>query len=33
LMDKGDATHFNSESARELGVRYATVFISTFSKK
>jgi len=33
LMDKGDATHFNSESARELGVRYATVFISIFSKK
>jgi len=33
LMDKGDATHFNSESARELGIRYATVFISTFSRK
>ena len=33
LIDKGDATHFNSASARELGERYATVFISTFSKK
>ena len=33
LTHKGDATHFDSESARELGTRYATVFISTFSKK
>jgi len=32
LMDKGDATHFNSASARELGVRYATVFKSAFTR-
>ncbi len=32
LVDKGDATHFNSASARELGVRYASVFKSTFKK-
>ncbi len=33
LMHKGDDTHFNSASARGLGVRYATVFTSTFSEK
>lgn len=33
LTDKGDATHFTSASARELGKRYADVFIKEFSSK
>lgn len=33
LTDKGDKVHFNSESARELGRRYANALIQQISKK
>lgn len=33
LTDKGDKTHFDSTSARELGRRYAAVFQQYFKKK
>jgi len=32
LMHKGDVTHFNSASARAVGLRYATVFINELNK-